>query len=158
MPCQFHALTCIDTIHNVKCCCGDAHVEVDDHKFRVAPCGRLPVLFRPSGFSYQCQFDSSVACLPCPECQFLVRDPLRVTFGWRLEPTFASTDAMLLSAAMHWQLGLFVYLFLGKRDEAVLVLDLVSIVFLLTSAQASARACRARVSAAARSMLSSNAL
>ena len=48
-------------------------------------------------------------------------------------------DALLSSAAMHWQLGLFVYLFLGKRDEAVLVLDLVSIVFHLTSAQASAR-------------------
>ena len=47
-----------------------------------------------------------------------------------MEPTFASADAMLLSAAMHWQLGLFVYVFLGKRDEGVLVLDLVSIVFI----------------------------
>ena len=72
--------------------------------------------------------------------------------------TFASTDAMLLSVAMHWQLGLFVYLFLGKRDEAVLVLDLVSIVFHLTSAQASAHARRAGASAAACSMSFSNPL
>ena len=41
-----------------------------------------------------------------------------------------ANPAAFLSAASHWQLGLFVYLFLGKRDEAVLVLDLVSIVFI----------------------------